>query len=136
MEIKTDTEALDMLQALKQYLSHGDPIGLKTPKNLEFSMNGGIRFNMQMLHYSNGTWLVGHLNHPMYCKCGLTLCERNDLKPGDVAFMTDENSPDFADLEDYYIILNSHGSVHWSSKGNVIVCNSNFNKIFRVEIKG
>ena len=141
MMIKTNQEALDMLNALKQYLVHGDIINIRTPLSIKFApkctfYSAGITRNKQVIQYhiSDYIWEVNRLLVETQHQCLLTSCERNDLEHGDIAYMTDENEPDFEDLDDYYIILSGDEAVHWMGRGNVALSKKEFNYIYRVEI--
>ena len=130
--IKTDAEALDMLDALMRYIAH-DPTELRTPPNIQFSRPNGIVYRNKSLGWYNGDWGVVPTREPVCSQCLLTPTERNDLTQGDLAFMTIDDQPDFTKLCDYYIILSSIQAICWRN-GEVNLVPIKFDHFFRVEI--
>lgn len=135
-KIKTDQEAVDMLKALEHYISNDptDNVNIRTPAEIVFTPDNGIVNRNQVLRWSRETWIVGHLAPYTHSVCLLTPCERNDLKPGDVVFMANNDKPDFFSLSNYYVILNDRDAVHWETD-EVRIIDYSFNDHYRVEIK-
>lgn len=147
-QIQSMTQVLNTLDDIKKYLyvrskeqdaGHIAP-DLRTPMTVSFApvcslYSAGLVYNSQVLQYmaSHNIWEVNRLLVDCLSQCTLTLCERNDLKPGNVAYMTNEKEPDFEDLDDYFIITKNDEAVHWRG-GNIVICDQSFTNIFRVEI--
>lgn len=137
MEIKTDQEALDMLESLKKYLqdpAYMKPIVSRTPPGITFSMTGGIRYKDQLLRYDRGMWIVECRDISQRGVSGkLTPCERQDLSPGDIAFMTYNYYAKYIDLNDYFLVISDVEQVHWVD-GSVCLSDKQFTYYYKVEI--
>ena len=134
-KLMTDQEAFVMLKALEEYIIQTDPIVvIRTPSEIVFTPDGGIRRDDQVLVWGRGTWTVEHVGpHTCSC-CPLIECDWKNLSIGDIAFMSNYAVPNFFSLSNYYIILNSKEVVHWDDKEVRIVTRS-FNYHYKVEIE-
>lgn len=134
-KIMTDQEALDMLRSLEEYIIQSDPVVVvRTPSEIVFTPDGGIRRGQQVLIWKHGSWLVESLSVPTCTLCVLLPCTRSDLRAGDVAFMANKPEPNFSSLGHYYVILNNTEAVHWDDE-EVRIINYTFNHHYKVEIE-
>lgn len=142
--IASTAQVLDMLEDIKKYLyvqskkqdaGHTSLNLFRSPPGIEFSKEGGLRFQDKMLYWKDVMWQVSPLHHNRYSTCKLTPCTRSDLRPGDIAYMSLHKEHDFCCLGDYYIIISGDEAVHWEGSGNVTISIVNFDYNYRVEIK-
>ena len=71
------------------------------------SHSGGIIRGTQVLqlHLDSKTWIVDRSLRRAYTACKLKPCIHTDLKPGDIAVMSDSNPPELDHIENYKLIL-------------------------------
>lgn len=125
---------LDLLEDIKKYLyvrsreqddGHIAPDVVYTSKirfqTCSDTHSAGILSGQQSLMFAKyqGHWVVDQVRRSCYSKCLLTQCEHNDLKLGDVAYMSSEDKLNFENLYEYYIILNDDRAICWRKSGEI-----------------
>lgn len=146
--IQSMAHVLDMLGEIKKYLYDVSKNGpakqapeIRTPPNLRFqtssdAYSAGILYEKQslMLAKYHGHWVVDRVHRHCYSECILTPCKREDLKMGDVAYMSSDDEPDFTGLDDYYIMLDDDKAVCWCDRGETHIIIDKFVYNYRVEV--
>lgn len=146
--IQSMAHVLDMLEEIKKYLyvqqqdAKQTLDAVRTPSKIGFQTcsrnhSAGVICGQQSLMFAKfqGHWVVDQVRRSCYSECLLTQCEPNDLKSGDVAYMSSKNIPDFENLSDYYIILDADKVICWDESGEINVLDKNsFVSIFKVKV--
>lgn len=148
-QIQSMTHVVDLLDEIKKYiyvrLKEQEPIrsighDIRSSGGIVFCISAGresagIVFQRRKLFLDViKQWGVKSTTLTAYTECLLTPCERNELKEGDIAFMTNSDGYGYNKLKDYYIIVNEQEAVHWSVLGDVHICLDNFTYNFKVEV--
>ena len=143
---------LDMLESIKKYLyvrnreqeaghQRPDEEMLKSAPGIMFETGTdaygyGICLGDQSLQWSryHGIWTVDRIIRHRYSQLPLIPCERNNLSPGAIAFLSEDEYTTHRGVENYHLILDTDKSVHWSAGGSVNVCDINYLYNWRVEV--
>ena len=145
-QIQSMAHVLDLLDSIKKYLyvhsREQDATSgiIKSGGGIVFCLSdgrisAGIVFQRRKLYLDVlRKWGVKATTLATCTECQLTLCERNDLKEGEIAFMTDDDECDYSNLKDYYIIMDGVKAVHWGDMGYVEITVSIFRYHYRVEV--
>ena len=95
----------------------------------------GIRNEFdQTLTYHKFSWCVSNDTEGTI-KCKLTPCNRGDLKPGDLAYRSKFDYPDFERLNAYCIIIDYNKYANWSAtvSDSVLTNRCNWKHWYKVE---
>lgn len=150
--IQSMSHILDLLDAIKKYLytrTREQDAGHIAPDAIIERTAPGIMFESRSDEYSNGIcygeqslmvsryqnqWSVDKVIRHCYQQCMITPCERQDLKSGDIAVMTNDEDPDLHNLDIYFVIVDEKTAVHWRNDGNVVNNTELYLHIGRVEV--
>lgn len=120
-----DQEILEALDRIEQIIRGSKSVinnkHILTPEpGLKFQVDSetyssGIICGTQVLqlHMESETWIVRQSLLQAFTSCKLTPCIRTDLKPGDIAVMSDSNPPNLNRIGDYKLILSNNLCAYW-----------------------